>query len=159
NTIFLYMRMFLIMGITLYTSRIVLKELGISDYGVYNLVAGIVSMMGFLNVAMSAVTQRYLSHDIGRGDLVQLKKTFSATLTIHVGIAIVGFVIAETLGLWYINNIMIFPLEQSYAVNVVYQFSILTFLLNIIQVPYNALIIAHERMKVYAYMKIGRAHV
>lgn len=157
NTMFLYVRMFLIMGITLYTSRIVLEELGVSDYGIYNLVGGIVAMMGFFNGAMSSATQRYLAHDIGKGDFQQLQKTFSATLTVHFGIAILGLIIAETLGLWYVNYKMVFPIEKSYAVNVVYQFSILTFLLSIIQVPYNALIIARERMKVYAYMSILEA--
>ncbi|WP_312311729.1 MATE family efflux transporter [Empedobacter brevis] len=154
---FLYIRMFLIMGITLYTSRIVLRELGVSDYGIYNLVGGFVAMLGFFNAAMSSATQRYLSFDIGRGDLDRLKKTFSATLTIHILIAIVGFLLAETLGLWYINTKMVFPSERVYAVNVVYQFSILTFLLSIIQVPYNALIIARERMNMYAYVSILEA--
>ncbi len=157
NTMFLYIRMFLIMGITLYTSRIVLRELGVSDYGIYNLVGGFVAMLGFFNAAMSSATQRYLSFDIGRGDLDRLKKTFSATLTIHILIAIVGFLLAETLGLWYINTKMVFPSERVYAVNVVYQFSILTFLLSIIQVPYNALIIARERMNMYAYVSILEA--
>jgi len=145
------------MGITLYTSRIVLRELGVSDYGIYNLVGGFVAMLGFFNAAMSSATQRYLSFDIGRGDLDRLKKTFSATLTIHILIAIVGFLLAETLGLWYINTKMVFPSERVYAVNVVYQFSILTFLLSIIQVPYNALIIARERMNMYAYVSILEA--
>nr|WP_291062640.1 MULTISPECIES: MATE family efflux transporter [unclassified Empedobacter] len=145
------------MGITLYTSRIVLEELGVSDYGIYNLVGGIVTMIGFFNGAMSSATQRYLAHDIGKGDFQQLQKTFSATLTVHFGIAILGLIIAETLGLWYVNYKMVFPVDKTYAVNVVYQFSILTFLLSIIQVPYNALIIARERMKVYAYMSILEA--
>lgn len=157
NTMFLYVRMFLIMGITLYTSRIVLRELGVSDYGIYNIVGGIVVLLGFFNSAMSSATQRYLSFDIGRGDLNQLKKTFSSTLTIHVAIAIIGLLLAETIGLWYINNMMVFPENRSYAVNVVYQFSVLTFLLNIIQVPYNALIIARERMNIYAYVSILEA--
>lgn len=157
NTMFLYIRMFLIMGITLYTSRIVLEELGVSDYGIYNLVGGIVAMIGFFNSAMSSATQRYLAHDIGKGNFQQLQKTFSATLTVHFGIAILGLIIAETLGLWYVNYKMVFPVDKTYAVNVVYQFSILTFLLSIIQVPYNALIIARERMKVYAYMSILEA--
>ncbi|MDF2476028.1 MAG: hypothetical protein K0S24_1511 [Sphingobacterium sp.] len=157
NTLFLYIRMLLITGITLYTSRIVLKELGVSDYGIYNLVGGFVAMLGFFNSAMSSATQRYLSFDIGKGDMKQLRKTFSTTLTIHILIAIIGVVLAETLGLWYINTKMVFPFERLYAVNVVYQFSVLTFLLNIIQVPYNALIIARERMNMYAYVSILEA--
>lgn len=157
NAMFLYIRMFLIMGITLYTSRVVLEELGISDYGIYNLVAGFIVMLGFFNSAMSSATQRYLSFDIGRGDFNQLKKTFSSTLTIHIGIAVLGLLLAETIGLWYINNKMVFPHNRFFAVNVVYQFSVLTFLLNIIQVPYNALIVARERMNMYAYVSVLEA--
>jgi len=149
--------MFLLMGITLYTSRIVLNELGVSDYGIYSLVGGIVIMLGFFNAAMSSATQRYLSFDIGKGDFVQLKKTFSITLTIHIGIAVLGLLLAETLGLWYVNYKMVFPEDRLFAVNVVYQFSVLTFLLKIIQVPYNALIIARERMNLYAYVSILEA--
>src|SRR5690606_19286013 len=157
NTMFLYIRMFLIMGITLYTSRIVLKELGVSDYGIYSLVGGFVAMLGFFNSAMSTATQRYLSFDLGKGDYNQLKKTFSVTLTIHIAIAILGLLLAETIGLWYVNYKMVFPVDRVFAVNVVYQFSILTFVLNIIQVPYNALIIARERMNIYAYVSILEA--
>lgn len=154
NTMFLYIRMFLIMGITLYTSRIVLYELGISDYGVYNLVAGIVSMMGFFNAAMSSATQRYLAFDIGKNDMLKLQKTFSTSLAIHFGIGILILILAETIGVWYINNKMVFPQERTFAVNVVYQFSILTFFVGIIQVPFNALIIARERMNIYAYLSL-----
>ncbi|MDM1405493.1 oligosaccharide flippase family protein [Myroides marinus] len=157
NTLFLYFRMFLIMGVTLYTSRVVLQQLGVSDYGIYSLVGGIVTMLGFFNAAMSSATQRYLSFDIGRGDEKKLQKTFSATLTIHILIAVLALILAETFGLWYINYKMVFPGNRLYAVNVVYQFSVLTFLLNIVQVPYNALIIARERMNIYAYVSILEA--
>ncbi|MDM1094744.1 oligosaccharide flippase family protein [Myroides odoratimimus] len=157
NTLFLYFRMFLIMGVTLYTSRVVLQQLGVSDYGIYSLVGGVVTMLGFFNAAMSSATQRYLSFDIGKGDDVKLQKTFSATLTIHFFIAIFVLVLAETLGLWYVNYKMVFPEDRLYAVNMVYQFSVLTFLFNIVQVPYNALIIARERMQVYAYVSVLEA--
>ncbi|PJR03868.1 oligosaccharide flippase family protein [Avrilella dinanensis] len=157
NTMFLYIRMFLLMGVTLYTSRIVLRELGVSDYGIYSVVGGFVTLLGVLSGAMSSATQRYLSFSIGKGDFVQLKKTFSITLTIHIGIAVLGLLLAETLGLWYVNYKMVFPDDRVFAVNMVYQFSILTFLLKIIQVPYNALIIARERMNMYAYVSILEA--
>src|SRR5690606_24249295 len=147
----------LVMGVSLYTSRIILQQLGISDFGIYTLVGGIVAMFSFFNSAMSSATQRYLSYYIGKEDECKLKKTFSATLTIHFGIALLFFILAETLGLWYVNYKMVFPADKTYEVNVVYQFSILTFLLNIIQVPYNALIIARERMKIYAYMSVLEA--
>jgi|SRR5690554_4134955 len=154
NTLFLYFRMILVMGVSLFTSRIVLQELGISDYGIYSLVGGIVALFGFFNAAMSSATQRYLSFDIGKGDQEKLRKTFSASLTIHAGIALLVLILAETIGLWYVNYKMVFPPERNFAVNVVYQFSIFSFLLGIIQVPYNALIIARERMNVYAYVSI-----
>ena len=154
NTLFLYFRMLLVMGVSLYTSRIVLRELGVSDYGVYSLVGGFVALFGFLNSAMSTATQRYLTFDLGTGDTERLQKTFSVTLTIHLGIAGLVFLLAETIGLWYVNYVMVFPPERTYAVNVVYQFSIGAALLSIIQVPYNALIIAREQMKIYAYVSI-----
>lgn len=157
NTAFLYIRMFLIVGVTLYTSRIVLEQLGVSDYGIYSLVGGIVAMLAFFRGAMANATRRYLSFDIGKGDFERLKKTFSATLTIHIGIALIVLILAETIGLWYVKNKMVFPEERQYAVQVVYQFSIFTFLLNIIQVPYDALIQARERMKVYALVSILEA--
>lgn len=157
NTLFLYFRMMLIMVVSFFTSRIVLQQLGVSDYGVYSLVGGIVAMFGFFNSAMSSATQRYLTFDIGRGDAVRLQQTFSATLTIHVGIALAVFVLAESVGLWYVNHIMVFPEERNFAVNVVYQFSVATAILGIIQIPYNALIIARERMGIYAYVSILEA--
>lgn len=150
NTSFLYLRMILVMAVSLYTSRIILNVLGVSDFGLYNLIGGFIAMAGFLNGAMATATQRYLSFDIGLGDFNKLQKTFSSTLIIHIGIALIVFIFAETIGLWYINNLMVFPEGRSIAVNVVYQFSILTFLLSVIQVPYNALVLARERMKIYA---------
>lgn len=146
--------MILVMGVSLYTSRIVLRELGISDYGIYSLVGGFISLFGFLNTAMSSATQRYLTFDLGKKDYAHLQKTFSATLTIHVGIALIVLFFSETIGLWYVNNKMIFPPERTFAVNVVYQFSIAASLMGIIQVPYNALIIANERMNIFAYISI-----
>lgn len=157
NTFFLYIRMFLTMIVSFYSSRIVLEQLGVSDYGVYGLVGGIVAMFGFFNSSMTSTTQRYLTIDIGEGDLVRLQKTFSATLTIHIGIALLVMLLAETIGLWYINSIMVFPKQRTFAVNVVYQFSIATAFLGIIQIPYNALIIAKERMNIYAYVSILEA--
>lgn len=154
NTLLLYIRMFLIMGVSLYTSRIVLQELGIEDFGIYSLVGGIVSLLGFFNASMAAATQRYLSFDIGIKDDKKLNKTFSSSLTIHIIIALVILFLAETIGLWYVKNKMVFPEDRSFAVNIVYQFSIFTFLLGIIQVPYNSLILAREKMNVFAYFSI-----
>jgi O-antigen/teichoic acid export membrane protein len=146
--------MFLVMGVTLYTSRIVLEQLGVSDYGVYSIVGGIVALFGFLNSSMSSATQRYLAFDLGKKDDKKLQKTFSATLTIHLAIAIIILFFAETLGLWYVNYKVILPPERLFAANVVYQFSVLTALIGIIQVPYDSLIMAYEKMNIYAYISI-----
>lgn len=154
NTLFLYFRMFLVMGVTLYMSRIVLDELGVSDYGIYSLVGGIVALFGFLNSSMSSATQRYLAFDLGKKDEIRLQKTFSVTLTIHIGIAILILIVAETIGLWYVNYKVVLPPDRLFAANMVYQFSVLTALIGIIQVPYDSLIIAYEKMNVYAYISI-----
>jgi O-antigen/teichoic acid export membrane protein len=142
------------MAVGLYTSRLVLDALGVVDYGVYGLVGGIVTMFAFLNSAMASSTQRYLSYDIGRNDLDRLQKTFNATLNIHFLVAFIILVLAETIGLWFVNYKLYIPGERLIAANWVYQFSIFTFILNIIQVPYNALLIAREHMRVYAYVSI-----
>jgi len=154
NTLFLYFRMFLTMGVGLYTSRLVLEALGVVDYGIYGLVGGIVSMFTFLNAAMASSTQRYLSFDIGRNDFERLRKTFNATLNIHFLVAIIVLLLAETIGLWFLNYKLIIPPDRLYAANWVYQFSIFAVLLTIIQVPYDALLIAREHMSVYAYVSI-----
>ena len=146
--------MTLILGVTLYTSRIVLDQLGVSDYGIYLQVGGIVTLLAFFRGAMATSTRRYFSIDIGRNDSIQLKKTFSAFLTIFFTLAVLVFIIAETIGLWYVQNKMVFPNERAHAVFVVYQFSVFTFLLSIIQVPYDALIQAKEKMKVFALVSL-----
>lgn len=143
------------MGVTLYTSRIVLRELGVSDYGIYSVIGGFIALFGVFDSSMSAATQRYLSYDIGKGNIEQLKKTFSCSLTIIIGIAFLVLLLAETVGLWYVNYKMIYPPERSFAVKIVYQISIFTALVGIIQVPYNALIIAREDMSVYAYISFA----
>jgi O-antigen/teichoic acid export membrane protein len=157
NTFILYIRMFFTMGVSLYTSRIVLNTLGIEDYGVYSIVGGIVTLFSFFNGAMTSATQRFLAFDIGKNDLVQLKKTFNATLNIHIGIGILVLILAETVGLWFVNNKLNLPLDRMTAVNWIYQFSVFTLLLGIIQVPYDALIVAREKMDIYAYMSFVEA--
>ena len=157
NTFILYIRMFLTMAVSLYTSRVVLNTLGVQDYGVYSIVGGIVTLFSFFNSAMTSATQRFLAFDIGKNDFEQLKKTFNATLNIHIAIAILVLVLAETIGLWFVNNKLNLPLDRMDAVNWVYQFSVFTFLLGIIQVPYDALITAREKFNIYAYMSFIEA--
>lgn len=142
------------MGVQLYTSRVVLNVLGINDYGIYSVVGGVVALFGFFNAAMSSATQRFLAIDIGKNDNHKLNKTFNTTLIIHVCIAILVFIVAETFGLWYLNNKLNFSVNRVYAVSWLYQFSIFSALIGVIQVPFNALIIVKEKMKVYALMSI-----
>jgi O-antigen/teichoic acid export membrane protein len=146
--------MILTMLVSLYTSRVILNTLGVEDYGIYNVVGGVVSMFAFFNSAMSSATQRFLSYEIGKGDFVQLRKTFNATQIIHIGIAVLIFILAETIGLWFVKTYLVIPAERLEAAIWVYHFSVLSFMVSIIQVPYNATIIAHERMNVYAYVSI-----
>lgn len=142
------------MLVTLYTSRIILNTLGVDDFGIYNVVGGVVTMFAFFNSAMSSATQRFLSIEIGKGDYVQLRKTFNAAQIIHIGIAILIFILAETIGLWILKTYLVIPADRLQAALWVYHFSVLSFMVSVVQVPYNATIIAHERMNVYAYVSI-----
>lgn len=157
NTLFLYFRMILIMLVALYTSRVVLAQLGVRDYGIYNVVGGVVTMFSFLNNCMMTSTQRFLTFELGKGNKERLKNVFSTSLNIHICIAFIIVLLAETIGLWFINNKLVIPNGRMVAANWVYQFVILAFCVNIIQVPYNAVLIAHEKMNVYAYISIVEA--
>jgi O-antigen/teichoic acid export membrane protein len=154
NTLFLYFRMLITVVVSLYTSRIVLNTLGVVDFGIYNVVGGVVTMLGFLNGALTTSTQRFLSFDLGNKDFVQLNKTFSNAINIHFLLSIVVLLLAETIGLWIVNNKLTIPIERMNAANWVYQFSVFAFVINIWTVPYNAAIIAHERMSVFAYISL-----
>lgn len=152
NSLFLYSRMLVNMIVGLFTAGITLNVLGITDYGIYNVVAGFVSMFGFLNASMSSATQRFLSFDLGKGDRDQLRKTFSTTVTIHFVIAVIIVLSLESFGLWYINHKLNVPAERLPAINIIFQFSVFSTFFSIIQVPYNALITAHERFNVSFYI-------
>jgi O-antigen/teichoic acid export membrane protein len=154
NTIMLYFRMLLTMLVTIYTSRIILNTLGVQDFGIYNVVGGVVLMLSFLNSSMGAATSRFLIFELGKKDYKQLKKVFNASLVSHIGIALVVLLLAETIGLWFVTHKLVIPQERMSAALWTYQFSIVTALVTLTQVPYNALIIAHERMNVYAYISI-----
>lgn len=149
--------MLLIMVVSLYTSRIVLATLGVEDYGIYNIVGGVIILFSFFNTAMSNATLRFLSFDLGMKSYERLKRTFSMSLTSYLIISLIILILAETLGLWIINSKLNIPLVRMPAANWVFQFSIFTFLVNIIRVPYNAAIIAHERMSFYAYLSVIEA--
>lgn len=154
NTLLLYIRMFFIMAVALFTSRVVLSTLGVEDFGIFNVVGGVVSMLGILNGAMSVSTQRYLTFELGRGDEVRLKQVFSVCLLIFIILSVIIVCLAETIGLWFLCNKMTIPNDRMAAAIWVYQFSILSTVTSLITNPYNATIIAHERMKIYAYVGI-----
>ncbi len=157
NTIYLYFRMILVMGVTLYTSRIVLKALGIDNFGIYNVVGGVVVLFSFLKGSITTAIQRYLNYALGRGDLDYEQKVFSTSVYILLFISLIIFIILETVGLWFINTQLTLPPDSQTETNIVYQLSILTFIFNIIRVPYDSLIMAHERMSFYAYISILEA--
>lgn len=155
NTLLLYFRMFFMMIVSLYTSRIVLSTLGIEDFGIYNVVGGVVSMFSFLNGAMATSTQRYLTFELGKeGNVDQMQKVFNASIIIHALISISILILAETVGMWFIYSYMNIPDSRMDAALWVYQFSILSMIVLVMSVPYNACIIAHERMKVFAYISV-----
>lgn len=150
NTLMLYIRMLITLIISLYTSRIVLSSLGVSDYGVYNVVGGFVSMFAFLNNSLTSATQRFLTFELGKGDNESIRQTFSTCLFTHGILAIVIFLIAESFGLWFLNNKLQLPSDRINAAFWVFQFSLISAIIMILSVPYNALIVAHEKMKAFA---------
>ena len=154
NTVMLYIRMLLSVVVSLYTSRVVLEVLGVEDYGLYGLVGGVVSMFSFLNSTMAGATSRFLTFEMGKGDESRLKATFSSALIIHIGIALLVLLLSDTVGLWFLNNKLVIPEGRMHAAHWVLQFSVLGMMVSFTQVPYNAAIIAHEKMDVYAYVEL-----
>ena len=155
NTIYLYIRTFAVMLVSLYTSRLVLKCLGASDLGIYNLVGGIVSLMAFLQAAQTKSTSRFITYELGtHSSKENLSRIYSICMSIHMIASLVIFIIAETIGLWIINEYTSIPEERMLAANIVYQFSVLTFIVHFLRCPLDSVIIAHENMSVYAYMSI-----
>lgn len=154
NTAFLYIRMLLILVVTLYTSRIILEVLGEDDYGIFNLVGGVVVLFTFLGSAMTIATQRYLCSFIGQDDKVSLQKLFSSSLIAHFILILILVVIAETLGLWFVKNKLVIPPERYSASIWVYQISIVIAAVNVYRIPFNAAVLSYERMSFYAYTSI-----
>lgn len=154
NTAFLYMRMLIILFISFFTSRVILQSLGVVDYGIYNVVGGVVAMFSFFNAALSGATGRFLSYEIGVGNKEKLRKTFQTALTIHILIGLLIVVLIETIGLWYVKNKLNVPIDRLDSAVIVFHISALTCFLNIIQVPFNASITSHEKMSAFAYISI-----
>lgn len=157
NTLLLYIRTLLIMLITLYTSRVVLNTLGIEDYGIYNVVGGVVTMFTVISGSLSTSISRFITFEIGHGDFDRLKKIFSTSVNIQICISVVVFILVEVFGLWFLNTKMNIPVERIGAANWVLQCSLLSFIIGLISIPYNACIIAHERMSAFAYISVMEA--
>ncbi|RZJ53597.1 MAG: hypothetical protein EOO44_07955 [Flavobacterium sp.] len=157
NTLMLYFRMLLTMGVALYTVRVVLNVLGIVDYGIYNVVGGIVSFLGVLNGALISGTQRFLSFELGRGDFKQYRRVFSMMLIIFVILSGIVLVTALIFGNWVINDFLVIPESRLTVAKWLFTFSVVTFITDLTGIPYMSSVIAHEKMSIYAYMSILEA--
>lgn len=154
NTFFLYGRMLFSMLVSLYTARAILNALGVEDFGIYNVAGGFVGMLSFLNASMSGATSRFLTFELGKDDRDKLHHTFASSVIIHFFIALFVVLICETIGLWYVNNKLVVPADSMQDVNWLYQFAIIGTFLSIIQTPFSAVIMSHEKMDIYAYFDI-----
>lgn len=145
------------MIISLYTSRKILEALGVSDFGIYNVVGGVITMLTFLNGSMSVATQRFLTVELGRKDKGNYSRIFNMAMLIHLGLAALVLIAAETVGLWFVNTYLNIPAGRMSAANWVYQASVLSTILSILQTPYHASIVSHEHMHIYAYVGLGES--
>lgn len=157
NTLLLYLRTIFLMLITLYTSRVILDQLGVDDYGIYNVVGGFVAMFSVISSALSSSISRFITFELGRGDIKRLTTIFSTSVNIQLGLCFIILVLGEAIGIWFVNTRMNIPPDRIIAANWVFQCSILTFCINLISVPYNSCIIAHEKMSAFAYISILEA--
>lgn len=157
NTGFLYIRMTIVMVVTLFTSRVVLQTLGVVDYGLHNVIGGVVTMLSFINSTASSATSRYLTFSLGNSKAYRYSDVFNTAFVIHLVIAFIILILAETVGLWYVYNKMVIPAERLDAALWVYHVSVITVFVSFTQVPYNASIIAHEKMDIYAYTGLYEA--
>lgn len=154
NTIMLYIRMLFGMLVSLYTSRVVLQALGVEDYGIYNVVGGVVAMFSVISSSLSSSVSRFLTFELGRGDKENLERVFSTSLTIQVVLVVIIVLLSETIGLWFLNTHMNIPANRLYAAKWVFHASVFTFVINLLSVPFSASIVSHERMSVFAYIGI-----
>lgn len=146
--------MLLVMCISLYTSRVVLATLGVSDYGTYNIIAGVVTLLSFINSSLGSATQRCLNYELGKEDSDVVNKLFSTAVLAHIFVAILVVLIAETVGLWVVNSVLKIPPDRMDSALIVYQFSILTVCISFIQIPFYASVVAYEKMSFFAYVAI-----
>lgn len=157
NTLLLYVRMLFMMLISLYTSRVNLNALGVTDFGIFNVVGGFVGMFSVISGSLSAAISRFITFELGKGGSKKLSKVFSSSVTIQIALALIIVILTETIGLWFLYNKMVIPADRMYAANFVFQFSVLSFCIGLVSVPYYAAIIAHEKMSAFAYITILEA--
>lgn len=157
NTVFLYFRMIVVMGVGLYTSRLVLQILGAEDYGIYNVIGGIVTLLIFLDHTLSSTCQRYFSNAIGQEDHVGLNNLFNSTITLYIAFLSIVLLAGETIGLWFVNNKLVIPEDRMWATNWVYQFTLIAIMIKSLCIPFKSLIISKERMSFFAYISIIEA--
>ena len=154
NTLLLYVRMLFLMVVSLFTSRVILNTLGVEDFGIYNVVGGIVAMFTIISGSLTSAISRFLTFELGKGDKEKLKTIFSTSVNIQLGLSAIIILIGEIVGIWFMNNQMNIPAERMMAANYILQCSLGIFVLNLLSVPYNASIVAHEKMGAYAYISI-----
>ena len=154
NTLILYLRMFITVGVSLYTSRVVLANLGISDYGLYNVIGGFVSMFYMITASLTQAVSRFITFELGKNDMKKLEDTFSTSVFILFILSLVVVLLAETIGLWFVNYKLNIDADRIVAANWVYQFTVLAFVLEMLSIPYSALIVSHEKMGMFAFVTI-----
>ena len=157
NTLFLYFRTLIVMAVSLYTSRVILSALGIEDYGIYNVVGGAIAMFSVISSALSSAISRFITFELGKNDFEKLQRVFSTSVNIQIIISIIVLIVAETIGIWFLYNKLNIPVDRINAAFWVLQFSLISFCINLLSVPYNACIVAHEHMKAFAYVSIIEA--
>ena len=154
NSVVLSIRMVIVLFITFYTTRVILATLGVGDYGVYNVVCGFVSMFSFLNTSMSNGIQRFFNYELGKNGANGANRVYNTALIIQGVLAFIILFIVEGIGVWYLHNKMVIPDNRMFAAEWIFQFSIVSFLFVIMQSPYTAAVMAHERLDFYAYVSI-----
>lgn len=154
NTLLLYFRMLITMGVSIYTSRITLNALGVVDYGIYNVIGGVIATFGFLNTTLSTSTTRFITFELGKHNFQNLRTIFSNISAAHWLLAITVFILGESIGVWFLNTYIVLPENRLFAANIVFQCALGSFIMEILSVPYNGLIIAHEKMNAFAYISI-----
>lgn len=154
NTLMLYVRTLFTMLVSLYTSRVILNTLGVSDFGICNVVGGVVTMFSVISNSLSSSISRFITFELGNGDIDKLRRIFSTSVNIQIGISLIIVILAECIGVWFINHKLNIPADRLIAANWVFQCSLISFVIGLISIPYNACIIAHEQMSAFAYISI-----